>query len=282
MAEKKHRVHLKTRKSKAFNTLSKYQEDAAKVASQIVWETILKKYPKLQFNNFDTLGVKDLDAHYALEYINRGLRKKGQAERNESDLQAFDTASGIKPDGGIFFVQSKTDGFNHIIAALEVKHQGEYDGYTPISDSDWKKKKGDPSILQPQRPPQAQGNAIERFAKNANAIKTLTSFYAYNPYVVFCEGFDFFLKEDYRLFEHQQHASRFKDKDSSILMRLIAGNDWLPLNEVYVNCVPYGDTHLCPATIFAHMSKWTAEEVANVVLSVIDKSIAHLHKIGEL
>src|SRR3989344_3809091 len=131
MAEKRHRRHLKSRKSKAFNTLSKYQEDAAKVAAKIVWETILKKYPKLQFNNFDTLGVKDLDARYALGYINRGLKTKGLPERKEAD----------------------------------------------------------PSIPQAERPPQAQGNAIERFAKNANAIKTLTSFYGYNPYVVICEGF---------------------------------------------------------------------------------------------
>jgi len=107
MAEKKHRKHLKSRKSKAFNTLSKYQEDAAKVASKIVWKTILKKYPKLQFNNFDTLGVKDLDARYALGYINRGLKTNGLTERKEADLQAFDSANGIKPDGGIFFVQSK-------------------------------------------------------------------------------------------------------------------------------------------------------------------------------
>jgi len=282
MAEKKHRKHLKSRKSKAFNTLSKYQEDAAKAAAKIVWDTIVKKYPKLQLNNLETLGTKDLDAHYAIGYINRGLKIKGLPERKEKELQAFDSANGIKPDGGIFFVQSKKDKFNHIIGALEVKHQGEYDGYTPISDSDWKKKSGDPSISLAERPPQAQGNAIERFAKNANAIKTLTSFYGYNPYVVMCEGFDFFLKEDYKIFGKQPHANRFKGKDSSILMRLIAGNDWLPLNEVYVDCFKHGDTVVCPATIFARMPKWTAKEIAEIVLAVIDKSITHLRKIGEI
>jgi len=282
MAEKKHRKHLKSRKSKAFNTLSKYQEDAAKVAAKIVWDAIVKKYPKLQLNNLETLGIKDLDARYAVGYINRGLKIRGLPERKEKELQAFDSANGIKPDGGIFFVQSKKDKFNHIIGALEVKHQGEYDGYTPISDSDWKKKKGDPSIPQAERPPQAQGNAIERFAKNANAIKTLTSFYGYNPYVVMCEGFDFFLREDFKIFGKQPHVDRFKGKDSSILMRLIAGNDWLPLNEVYVDCFKHGDTVVCPATIFARMPKWTAEEIAEIVLAVINKSITHLRKIGEI
>ena len=280
--QKKHRKHLKSRKSNLFNTLSKYQEDTAKVASNIVWETILKKYPKLNFNNFQSLGIKYLDAKYALSYINRGAKLKGLPDRKLEDLQAFDSASGIKPDGGIFFVKSKKDGFDHIIGVLEVKHQGEYDGYTPISNADWKKRKGDPSIGRENRPPQAQGNAIERFAKNANAIKTLTSFYGYNPYVVICEGFDFFLKEDFSIFKKQPYADRFKERDSSILMRLIAGNDWLPLNEIYVDCFRHGNAQVCPATIFAHMPKWTAKEIAEIMLEVVDKSLAHLRKIDEI
>lgn len=280
--EKKHREHLKSRKSKAFNTLSKSQEDAAKVASQIVWETVAKKYPELSFNNFKTLGIKDLDAKYALAYLNRGFKMQKLSERKEIDLQAFDAAEGIKPDGGVFFVQSKKDEFNHIVGALEVKHQGEYTGYTPISDRQWKKKKKDPSVPREERPRQAQGNAIERFAKNANAIKTLASFYGYNPYVVFCEGFDFFLKKDFEIFKSQPFAERFKDQDSSILMRLIAGNDWLPLNQIYVDCYEHGDTQICPATIFARMPKWSPDEIASVLLKVMDKSIARLRVLGEI
>jgi len=280
--EKKHRQHLKTRKSPPFNLLSKGQEDTAKIASNIVWEAILKKYPKLNFNNLKTFGLNDLNAEYALAYINRGLKLAGLPERKLEDLQAFDSASGIKPDGGIFFVQSKRDSFNHIIGALEVKHQGEYDGYTPISDSDWKRKGGDLSIPREKRPPQAQGNAIERFAKNANAIKTLTSFYGYNPYVIIAEGFDFFRKEDFEIFKRQPFSKRFKGKDSSILMRLIAGNDWLPLNRIYVNCFRHGDTKICPATIFARMPKWSAEEIAKIMLEVIDKSLIRLHKLDEI
>lgn len=280
--EKKHRQHLKTRISPPFNLLSKEQEDTAKVASNIIWETILKKYPKLSFNNLQTLGLNDLDAKYALTYINRGMKLARLPERKLEDLQSFDSASGIRPDGGIFFVKSKKDGFNHVIGSLEVKHQGEYDGYTPISDSDWKKKDGDPSVTRNQRPPQAQGNAIERFAKNANAIRTLTSFYGYNPYVVMAEGFDFFLKEDFKIFEKEPHSSRFRGRDSSILMRLIAGNDWLPLNRIYVDCFKHGDTQICPATIFARMPKWKAEEISEIMLKVISKALARLQELGEI
>jgi len=280
--EKKHRQHLKTRLSPPFNVLSKEQEDTAKITSNIVWETILKRYPDLAFNNFQTLGIKDLDAKYAIDYINRGVKVIGLPEKTHEGMQAFDSAGGIRPDGGIFFVKSKIDGFDHIIGALEVKHQGEYDGYTPVSDTDWKKKNGDLSITRAERPPQAQGNAIERFAKNANAIKTLTSFYGYNPYVVMCEGFDFYLKEDFEIFKSQPYSTRYEGTDSSILMRLIAGNDWMPLNKVYVDCLQHGKTSVCPATIFARMPKWTAEEVAEVMLKVIDKSITHLKKLDEI
>jgi len=280
--EKQHRQHLKTRQSSPFNLLSKWQEDTAQSAANIVWEIILKKYSNYNFNNLQTLGLTELNAKYAIDYMNRGLRMFGQPERNLNDLQAVESAGGIKPDGGIFFVQSKIDGFNHIISAFEVKHQGEYDGYTPISDSDWKKKKGDPSILRENRPPQAQGNAIERYAKNANAIKTLTSFYGYNPYLVINEGFDFFLKEDHKIFNKQLYSNRFEGKDSSILMRLIAGNDWFPLNNIYVEGYSYGKTQLYPATIFAHMPKWTINEISIILQLVIDKSLTHLRKIGEI
>lgn len=280
--EKKHRQHLKTRPISPFNLLSKSQEDAAKVASNTVWDIIPKRYPRLQFNNLKTLGLKYIDAKYALEYINRGGKLIGMPPRKPEELQAFDVAEGIKPDGGVFFVQSKKDGFNHIIGALEVKHQGEYSGYTPISDKDWKDKGRDMSIPHEERPPQARGNAIERFAKNANAIKTLTSFYGYNPYVVICEGFDFFLKENYKIFSRLPYARSFKKSGSPILMRLIAGNDWLPLNRIYVKCARHGDTQICPATIFARMPKWSAEEIAEIVLKVIDKSLTHLRKIGEI
>jgi hypothetical protein len=65
-------------------------------------------------------------------------------------------------------------------------------------------------------------------------------------------------------------------------MRLVAGNDWLPLNRVYVDCLRHGNTQICPATIFARMPKWSAEEIAKIVLEVIDKSLACLRKLGEI
>ena len=84
------------------------------------------------------------------------------------------------------------------------------------------------------------------------------------------------------IFEKKPYASRFEGKDSSILMRLIAGNDWLPVNKTYVDCVEYGEFKICPATIYARMPKWKVEEVVDVVLEVIEKALLHLKKIEEI
>jgi len=278
--------HLKTRKISPFNVASKDQEKVAVKVANNVWDKILKKYPNYEFDNLKTLGLSGLDAKFCVNYINRGYNKKKLPLLDPETLQAYGTASGIRPDGGVFFVKSKSGDFLHIIGALEVKHQGEYDGYTPLSDTDWKKRcktSGQPANLNRlQRPPQAQGNAIERFAKNANAIKTLTSFYGYNPYVVLCEGFDFYLRDEYKIFAKQPYSGKFQNRDSSILMRLIAGNDWQPLNKVYVGCMKHGESVICPATIMARMQKWTVEDGEKIMLDVIDKSLKHLKSIGEI
>lgn len=280
------RRHLKTRKSKPFNVSSKEQEKIAQVIADRVWVKLLKKYPDHEFNNLATLGLKGLDAEFCVKYLNRGYGMRGLPTVSPEALQAHESASGIKPDGGVFFLRTRDGSFDHMIGALEVKHQGEYDGYTPISNADWGKRhrndKEKLNVPRSERPPQAQGNAIERFAKNANAIKTLTSFYGYNPYVVLCEGFDFYLRSEYHIFETQSYAHRFRGTDSSILMRLISGNDWVPLNKVYVGCISHGETKICPATIMARMKKWTVQEGETILLEVIERAIKHLQTIGEV
>lgn len=280
------RRHLKTRKSKPFNVSSKKQEEIAQVIADQAWVKLLEKYPDHEFNNLTTLGLKGLDAEFCVKYLNRGYGMRGLPAVNLEKLRAYESASGIKPDGGVFFVRARDGSFDHIIGALEVKHQGEYDGYTPISDADWRKRhrndKEKLRVPRSQRPPQAQGNAIERFAKNANAIKTLTSFYGYNPYIVLCEGFDFYLREEYHIFEAQPYASRYKGTDSAILMRLIAGNDWMPLNAYHVTCSSHGETKICPATIMARMRKWTVREGEVILLDIIERAIKHLQAIGEV
>lgn len=282
----KQRRHLKTREIPPFNIASVQQEQIAKLIAIQVWDSLHDKYKQYRFANLKSLGITSLEPEFCVNYLNRGYKRARLPTINLNDFQAFDSAGGIKPDAGVFFVKAKDDDFYHIIGTLEVKHQGEYNGYTPISNSDWKKSKyrraGPENLDISQRPPQAQGNAIERFAKNANAIKTLTSFYGYNPYVVLCEGFDFYLKEEFYIFEKQPFSDRFKGHDSAILMRPIAGNEWMSLNKVYVICFEHGQTKKCPATIMARMRKWTTGEGVKIMLDVIDIALKHLKSIDEI
>jgi ribonuclease J len=116
--EKQHRQHLKSRKSPPFNLLSKAQEDVAKIASNIVWEELNKRYPEYDFNNLETLGLKDLDANYALEYINRGLRVKGLPERKK-EYKIFDN------NKTLLLMTDSTNIENEGFALPEIKvHQG--------------------------------------------------------------------------------------------------------------------------------------------------------------
>ncbi len=224
-------------------------------------------------------------AYNSVEYINHFHLKNNLDIIDPKTLDSIDSADGVSPDGGICFIESK-DGFKHIILVSEAKHQGRHDGYTPISDSGWakecqKNKKLDPNTPIENRPKQANGNAIERAFKNSNTFQGLTSIYGYFPYVVFCDGFDFRTKQDYSLFSHQKYAAKY-NIDSTIRMRLVSGNYFMPLNNSYVSGAKRGFSTVYPASIYARMEKWTHQEMVDVFADVMRKSIIHLQSIGEL
>ena len=262
--------------------LSKNQEQYFIEALNEVYGEIHSKYQDLEFST-----KKNLSIDHILEYLNRARKVYGILPLTRTDIEADNTkADGLKPDGGIWFVNSKKDGYPLIFFVLEVKHQGLYTGYKPISKNDWKNKRSvvnDAMVLNDEeRPPQAQGNAIERFAKNLNAFRTLSELYEFNPYVIFCDGFDFFMKEEYALFQHQKYAKRYKGTDSSIRMRLIAGNCFKALNEIYITGESVGHIKIYPATIMARMKKWERHEIKDILYKSIEKSLSHLHQIGEI
>lgn len=262
--------------------LSKNQEQYFIEALNEVYGEIHSKYQSLEFST-----RKNLSIDHILEYLNRARRVNGILPLTRKDIEAeyIKKASGLRPDGGIWFVNSRKDNAPIIFFVLEVKHQGLYTGYTPMSDADWKNKKAaSDDLLTPrdERPPQNQGNAIERFAKNLNAFRTLNELYEFNPYVIFCDGFDFFMKEEYTLFQHQKYAKKYKGRDSSIRMRLIAGNCFKALNEIYITGESVGHIKIYPATIMARMKKWERHEIKDILYKSIEKSLSHLHQIGEI
>ena len=265
------------------NIDSKIQESEIVLAVNDALEIIKAEYPDNSFHYYHKKG--GWTAYDSVNYINHFHSKNNLDIIDPNTLDSIDSADGVSPDGGICFIEGK-DGFKHIILVSEAKHQGRHDGYTPISDSGWakecqKNKKLDPNTPIENRPKQANGNAIERAFKNSNTFQGLTSIYGYFPYVVFCDGFDFRTKQDYPLFSHQKFASRY-NADSTIRMRLVSGNYFMPLNNSYVSGAKRGFSTVYPASIYARMQKWTHQEMVDVFTDVMRKSINHLIGIEEV
>ena len=262
--------HLSSRDHKPFNEISKGQEKDICGALNDVYTSTLHKYKHLEIKT-----IRKFDIDQILAYLNRPRKMRKQPLITKKDIEAEHTrAKGLMPDGKIWLVKSKKSDDWLIFCVVEIKHQGSYKGYTPMTKSD-AERKGKKSPY----PPQAQGNAIERFAKNLNAFRTLNKAYNFNPYVIFCDGFDFYMKEEYPIFKKMPHAKNYKNTDSSIRMRLISGNEFKKLNEIYVVCDKEGS---CPATIMAKMEKWKREEVVTIMEEIIATSLKHLASIGEI
>lgn len=257
------------------NIVSKVQEQEITVAVEKALQEITLEFPHLNFSK-----AKEWNAFDGCNYINHYNKIHNLPLIDFNTLDSINDSDGVSPDGGMIFVDGK-DGFKHFILISEAKHQGKHDGYTPLSDSAWKSyckthPNCDPELPVSQRIPQAFGNAIERAFKNSNTFQGITSIYSYNPYVIFCDGFDFFREEDFSIFAHQTHANKYKGKSSPIRMRLVSGNYYCPLNQEYVLGIQRGNSKIYPATIYARMPKWTIDEMVAILKDVMIKSINHL------
>ena len=257
------------------NVVSKVQEQEITVAVDKALQEI-----SLQFSHLKFSKAKEWNAFNGCDYINHYNTLHTLPLIDSNSLDAINDSDGVSPDGGMVFVDG-IDGFKHFVLISEAKHQGKHDGYTPLSDSAWKSyckshPNCDPELPEAQRPPQAFGNAIERAFKNSNTFQGITSIYNYNPYVIFCDGFDFFREEDFKIFSHQTHANKFQGKSSPIRMRLVSGNYYCPLNQEYVLGINRGNSKLYPASIYARMPKWTIDEMVDILKDVMIKSINHL------
>lgn len=257
------------------NVVSKVQEQEITVAVNKALDEIILQFPNHKFSK-----AKEWNAFDGCNYINHYNNIHNLPLINSNTLDSINDSDGVSPDGGIIFVEG-IDGFKHFVLISEAKHQGRHDGYTPVSASAWKTyckthPLCDPELPESERPPQQFGNAIERAFKNSNTFQGITSIYNYNPYVIFCDGFDFFREEDFSIFAHQTHSNKYKGKSSPIRMRLVSGNYYCPLNQEYVLGIKRGNSSLYPATIFARMPKWTIDEMVAILKDVMIKSINHL------
>ena len=173
----------------------------------------------------------------------------------------------MKPDGGIVFLKNRISGHLVPILISEDKHQGTNDKL----HAKGKKR-------------QATGNAIERFAKNMNMLKTLCKGLSYFPFVIFAAGCDF-------------------HKTETIRKRLEQGN--MGISNHYVDVTPAGNfpevsaivddivvekrfggesiATICVKahkydTMNHHSSDWTEDEYFRVLTRVAECSIECLRQ----
>ena len=216
-------------KNKISSEKSASQEDLVKRATHIVVKRIKCKYPKLHFEWEQKLhGV---DIMYQNSQLHPDL---GQEISNPNSF--------IKPDGGFFYLIDK-NGKSRLILSSEMKKQGTND------------KRATKKLKK-----QSMGNAVERFAKNPNVIKTIVEYEDIFPYVMFVSGCDFF-------------------KGSSIRDRLSSANRNAKFNIIHCLKKRLKNGNLEPImSIFVKTEQWTLRQISNVLYKMASKSIKHYLK----
>jgi type II restriction enzyme len=141
----------------------------------------------------------------------------------------------IMPDGGLMYATK--EGVTKLVLVTEVKTQGTND------------KRVSEGLVK-----QAQGNAIERAAKNDAELKNYMYGESYFPYVLLCQGCDFL-------------------EGSSITDRITALNMYSDINTLYIE-----NTSMPRTSIFARELFWTAEEITNICVETVIRSIKCIQK----
>lgn len=209
----------------AINKKSKIQESKIRAAVGLATKKIIHDYPEYHFDFSSSLQLKSIRERISSTFPNAKL---GDTEKQNLKIQ---------PDGGLLFILDEKKN-RHLVLACEAKRQGMND----VREANGEDKK-------------QVGNAIERFATNANAIKSYMSNEPIVPYLMYCQGCDF--------------------DDSSTLGRLLRANDFASLNTIhlYKDYSKYHTRSLI--SIFARVEEWTVEEMAPTMVEMMVGSIDH-------
>jgi type II restriction enzyme len=169
---------------------------------------------------------------------------KDSTIRKEFDTVFLDKV--IRPDGGVIYLHKKgDDDFLKIILVSEVKRQGTND-----------------MRVQEGKPKQAQGNAIERLAKNLTGIKTMMNHEAITPFVCFGHGCDFV--QDY-------------DETSFVMSKISMLNEFYYLNKTYVfkKDGHNNKNHFSPVSMYFREQEWTQREMFDVLKEIAETSLRY-------
>jgi type II restriction enzyme len=215
---------------------------AAKRQQEIIEQATKQVINTLRRNHLD--NKKIIRISYEKSYLKQDIsvmlrkasKRAGNYPSNENSL--------IRPDGG--FVYAVINNKKRLILSSEAKKQGTNELRASMD-----------------LPCQAQGNAIERAAKNYLEMTHILRFSPLFPYVMFFSGCDF-------------------RKGSSILDRLTSMNFQMPFNKLYIKKIRMKDFHgyryESVPSIFVKVQQWGNKAVYDALLEAAKFSIKYYLK----
>jgi type II restriction enzyme len=223
--------------------------------SKVVFETLKKDFPKLEFRFRKSLQKKEIN-----EKLNSVDSRLG--------ITVFVEKGQIRPDGGIIEVKDK-DGKWRIVLICEAKHQGK--DIENISKGLLVGKNNDQEYM-------LAGNAIERSHKNINEVRNIMIDEKHFPYILFLQGSNF-LTEPITIERPDGTKTTLKHDAGSLnrIDRLTAANYSLPINQnscenIFIS-VDKQSVMLQAVSIYTKPTEWTIEEMLPIMLDVSKTSL---------
>jgi type II restriction enzyme len=223
--------------------------------SKIVFETLKKDFPKLEFRFRKTLGKKEIN-----EKLNIVDSRLG--------VTIFLKKSSIKPDGGIIEVKDKNNNWR-IVLVSEAKHQGK-----DIENI----KKGKLVGKNKNQELMAAGNAIERSHKNINEVRNIMINEKHFPYILFLQGSNF-LTEPFTVTKPDGTQVVLKEDNGTLnrIDRLTSSNYSLPINQnscenIFIS-VDKQSVMLQAVSIYTKPTEWTIQEMLPIMMDISKTSL---------
>jgi type II restriction enzyme len=227
--------------------------------SKVVFETLKKDFPKLEFRFRDTLQKKEIN-----EKLNSVDSRLG--------VTIFVGKAEIRPDGGIIEVKDKNDKWR-IVLVCEAKHQGK--DIENISKGILVGKNNNQELM-------VAGNAIERSHKNINEVRNIMIDEKHFPYILFLQGSNF-LTEPMTVKRPDGTEMTLKHDVGSLnrIDRLTAANYSLPINQnscenIFIS-INRQSVMLQAVSIYTKPTEWIIEEMLPIMMEV---SLTSLKIIG--
>ena len=223
--------------------------------SKVVFETLKKDFPNLEFRFRDTLQKKEIN-----EKLNSVDSRLG--------VTIFVGKAEIRPDGGIIEVKDK-DGKWRIVLVCEAKHQGK--DIENISKGILVGKNNNQELM-------VAGNAIERSHKNINEIRNIMIDEKHFPYVLFLQGSNF-LTEKMTVIKPDGTEITLTHNVGSLnrIDRLTAANYSLPINQnscenIFIS-IDGKSVMLQAVSIYTKPTEWTIEEMLPIMMDISKTSL---------